>query len=709
MLRAIEHTFTGNTSLYNSESYDSANTMLGDLIVQSSGESLSSKWAGPLPIGIGRPMEASTAIPGIYPFAYQWTSTIDHVYLADGATAAATRRIVMYIYNRANQTFTWNGFITLTFPTATTHTIRGFRVVREPYSTGTVAVSTTSVTGSGSSWSASRLCAGSRIGFGSTDPKQISTWYEIESIASDTSITLTTSAGTISSGTSYVIEDLRIVVATTNATTTNGGLFLAKGLRTELFTPSGTTISAASTADHARAVYWLADANTVANTVACGCAIEDKADWQTHYVYVVNATSNPRVYKYNIRASLTSLSSGKTTSAFTLATQTQAVTGTVSQANNGRIANLSHGPGMSVNSLYYATTTRVYRAALNNITQDNASWNSDSMVEVPPGGTSTYSITNALNSVEASSQMDRLFVFTSGAAGIRSYVTQYNTNSTPFDHIFLVDTKQLDQSSADTGGVVHPSVQASAMSCWVEGGLAYLARIGTTALINILYAVPVGAHWTYAGGSVNQRLITPALSTANASRLLRIYVTSAEHLGTGTMGLSPEAHRMYYRTAGISDNSGEWTAIDPPYDLSGASPGNSIQIMIEFKILGLTCVPGRIFSVAVTYEDDSTDSHYEPSLTKSNLTNRIFAWRQRTAWSSDIPDMQIRLYNASTGVLVLSDTTDDEASGTWEYSTDGSSWSAWSAAADSIGNYIRYTADSLPSSVTLRALLTRSS
>lgn len=46
--------------------------------------------------------------------------------------------------------------------------------------------------------------------------------------------------------------------------------------------------------------------------------------------------------------------------------------------------------------------------------------------------------------------------------------------------------------------------------------------------------------------------------------------------------------------------------------------------------------------------------------------------------------------------------------GTWQYSSDGgSNWNAWDDTQDQVGNYIRYTATSLPSGVRVRALLTQ--
>jgi len=97
-----------------------------------------------------------------------FSSDVDLVFLADGAATAPTRRNVLYEYTKSTSIFNWKGFATLTFPSATNHTIRGFRVSRNLYTTGTVGVVGTAVTGSGSVWTTDRMSVGSRIGFGSS-------------------------------------------------------------------------------------------------------------------------------------------------------------------------------------------------------------------------------------------------------------------------------------------------------------------------------------------------------------------------------------------------------------------------------------------------------------------------------------------------------------------------------------------------------------
>ncbi len=705
-LRAVEHKFTGETVAYTS--YDATKTNLGALIQQKTGVAEVEKFAGPMPIALARPMEASTSIPGVFPHVVVVDSNTHWVFLADNATAANTRRIVKYTYSISTGVFTWDGFITLTFPTATAHTIRGFRMTRDFYTTGTAAVSGTTVTGTGSEWTDSRLAVGSRIGFGSTDSTQITTWYEISAIGSNTSITLTASAGTIVDG-PYVIEELRAIVSTTNATVTNGGLYVVKGLRESSFSVAGTTIPAATTTDSIRAVYWLADAATVTNTIACGAAIEDIHSLSEHHVYVIDGTTTTnRVYKYNIRAALSGLASGKSTSAFVLVTGAQTPTGTCSQVNNGRIGVLNHGPGSGVECLYFATTTRVYRAALTGITSGNTSWQSDAMVEVPPGGSVTYPLTSALASVELAGTIDRIFVMSTGTAGARSYVTKYNTNSDPFDHIFLTDDKQYDQSTTDSDATAHPAISALPFSVWSEAGVAYLARVSTVATTNQLYAIPISAHWTYAGGTPQQRLITPSLATVNASVFSKVYVNEASMTGSGTLGLGTEPYRLYYRTSGISDDSGSWNLLSDTHDLTGVAPTSSIQFMFEFRVLGTSCIPARIHSIAVLYEDNTTDSHYQPSIAQSSIATKTFAWRFSTAFGGTVPTLNIKLYHAVTGALLDEDDSVTQA-GTWEKSTnDGVGWSSYDATdKTNETTYIRFTPASLGDDIKVRALLTQ--
>ena len=144
MKAAVEHTFTGLTTPI--ASYDSTKTNLGTLMTQRTGLTATDKFAGPMPVGMTRPMEASSATTAGLIHAIPWSSDVDWVFVADNSTAAITRRIAFYEYTKSTSTFNWKGAIVLNFVTNTgVKTIRGIRAIRTLHTAGTAGASGTAV------------------------------------------------------------------------------------------------------------------------------------------------------------------------------------------------------------------------------------------------------------------------------------------------------------------------------------------------------------------------------------------------------------------------------------------------------------------------------------------------------------------------------------------------------------------------------------
>lgn len=708
-----------NSYRYSVDSYDSTKLGLGPLIYQYAG-SAESGYAGPAAVTVARPFEQSTAIASAFPWAMQWQNNaageIDWVFMIDNSAAGTSpRKLNMYLYNRRTSVWTWQGFITTAFPSATTnYTSRGLRMTYDLEITGTVAVSGTAVTGTSTLFQTNKVCAGNRIGFGSTDPTQITTWYEISSIGSNTSITLVATAGTVTAGTAYVIEDLRAVLLETNNTTTSGGLYVVKGLQIAAFTTGGTAIAAASATDSVRAVYWIADASTITNTVAFGMGIEPKTSVSSQMVYVLDTTTTPTVFKYNIKAALT-LTTGKDTTAFQFKTAAAAaLSGTPTQLNNGRVATLSHGPHSGVPCLYFTTSTRIYAAPTAGITSGSTTWlaNGSMATEQPPGSVNTFAASSLISSIEYASNIDKFVVpVNATTTPFRSYVTQYRTDGGPWDRVFGLDNRQIDQVAVDASTTPVPSMSGASYSAWAEAGLCYIATTGATAILNRVYALPFGADWEYTN-LTNSYLVLPAMSTPEASKYTNVFISEDQVLGTGNtgknLGLSTEPLRVSYRTSGITDDTGAWTLLDSTgvFSQDGAT---SIQLRVEFRTIGITCLPARVHGATVLYEDLGTDSHYQPSVANSDAAGKHFAWRFSTAFGSTVPALRVRLYDAVTGGLLLDDTTTASAYGLFEKSTnDGSSWGSYNTTDKaSETTYIRYTPTSLGSGIKVRALLTQ--
>ena len=784
MKTAVEHVFTGVTASL-SGSYDSTKTMLGTLLRQFSGSLSTEKYvsANP-PVLVNLPEQSGFSFYS--PHVYKWSNNIYWIFTPTNATAAVTRNIGLFEYNYSANTITWKGYITLSGTTiAGVKTIRSMRSHVTKHITGTVSTSglSTTVTGVGTDFQTAGIAVGARIGFGTTDPTAVTTWYEITAIASDTSLTLNTAAN-ISSG-AYVIEEIRISIACTNATLYNGGVHLIKGLNYGTFSSGGTTIVEATSTDNLRASYLLRDKANQTFTVAVatpatftavghgfvagdlvsfsttgtltgptinttfyviatgltadafqvsatlgGAAIACTVQSGTHTVYSGNLNigmgmgvdettisdtnvdiyflnsdnaTTVRITKFNIRAALT-VSGGISVSAFTLKTLGMTTVGTVQQVGNGRIFSVAHGAASGIKSLYFVTATRVYRSAVADITSNSSSWLSDFMLENPPGTITTNLATNAMVQVDYSSTLDRLLISTTLAGKHGTYVAKYDTASPQFEKLFgqiSNRTKLTTTSAGASDGLFSPA----ALTMWTEDGMLFTIPNITTSGLNWLTVIPIGVDAYYANNT-NQKIITPKLPTLNASQLYRVYIQTDQYTGDFNLGYTPEPIRLYYRTSGIDDNSGAWTEVISG-DLSGVTPGDYIQFMIYIDILGELCIPRKVFSICLIFEDSSQDSHYEPSLTLSSAQNRIFAWSQITSWGSNIPNLRLQLFNVANGYSVLDDNVTSSSDGVWQYSTDGTNWLTWDATQDTIGNYIKYTATTLPNNITVRALLTQ--
>ena len=787
MKTAVEHTFTGNTIL-TTDLYDSTKTVLGTQIKQYTGALSTDKYVSVPPPVLSNNLEA-TLQSFFMPHVYKWSDNIFWIFSASNATAAVTRTISLHEYNSTAHTITWKGFVTLSGTTiAGVKTIRGLRSFVTKHTTGTVSTSglSTTLTGVGTGFQSEGIAAGARIGFGTTDPTAVSTWYEISSIDSETSITLNTAAN-VAGGTSYVIEEVRIAVACTNATLYNGGVHLIKGLNYSTFTSGGTTISEATTVDNIRASYLLRDkanqtctisvatpgvvtaaghgfvagdlvsfsttgtiptgatVNTTfyvsatgltANTfqfsatlggasvnttgsssgvhtvysgnlnLGMGIPTDDFVSNSEHSIYFLNSdnATTVRLTKFNLRAALTVVG-GISVSAYTLKTLGMTTVGTVQQVNSGRVFTVGHGAASGVKSLYFVTSTRVYRSAVVDITNNSSTWLSDFMLENPPGTITTNLATAALLQVDYADSLDRLLISTTLAGRHGIYLTTYDTLSPQYEKIIGQINNRTKLTTSDANSV-DGMFLAAAMTMWTEGGILFgMPNVITTGL-NWLGVFNVGGDGFYAA-TTDQYVLTPKMATTNVSQFYRVYVQTNQYSGSINLGYTPEPIRVYYRTSGIDDDSGAWAEVISG-DLSGASPGTHIQFRITFEVLGEFCVPRKVYAVCCTYEDDATglqDTHYLASADLSNKTTKTFAWKHSVAFGGVVPTLRIRLYNAVTNFL-LDDDDSVTQSGTWEKSTDGIAWGVYDTADKANETtFVRFTPASIPDNLQVKAIL----
>jgi len=694
---------------------------LGVGMVQSNEPGNEGKWVGPYPIAVARPVETGLLVPNIQPDAISWSDQYDWVVFADNAAVSATRRFTMWRYDRTALTNQWalQGSIVCTIPsqgTQGTYTNRGHELIYEKYTTGTVSISNGSptLTGSSTAWSADRIFIGSRIGFPTVagDATTVPVWYEISSIGSDTSITLTQNfaEATLPGGSNYIIEDLRIIFCLSNGVTVaNGGMFMVAGLRYENFTTGGFSIPAATTVDKIRAVYWMHDGNATSNTTnqsPGGVAADARVSWTEQYVYMLDAAAGQsRFQKTNFRAAMT-LTAGRTTTTanFIYNTGQQAVTGTVSTMATLILCTpgAGGGPRSGVKTLFWVTTTRVYSAEVSGVTSASTTFHSGVMTENPPGSSTTFPLTSAFSSIAYNPRADRFLILTSGATAFQHYFTQYREDAGQMDRIILTNTRQTPQTTADSTLGIFPATLLTNMTATSKTGRTYLCTHGTTAATNFIYSLSLGTDWEYAADS-DSRVVFPVMSTVGWSQFVAAYVNDIHVVGgkTGTnLGIETGPHRLYYRTSGISDDSGSWTELDDSGDMSSVPAASSIQLMAEFKTLSITCVPGRITRVCVEGSGSAMDYHFQYSEKNTDRANKIFAFRISTAFGGTIPTLYLHITNAITGDSLVNDDSVTQ-SGTWEKSTDGgSNWVAYNSTdRANETTYIRITPASIADNV----------
>lgn len=698
-----------NLNYLSESAYNSSKWNLGGSIIANNGATEVDKYLAP-DFQVIRPLEESTPFAVTQIFTYNHSSSVAYIFGIENSTGAtATRRVSLHELNRKTWTRSWKWFITMTLATATAHTVRNFSMDVKNESVGTVAVSGTAVTGSGTFFNTNKVAIGARIGFWSTDPSQITTWYRISAKASDTWATLATSAWTIVAGTPYVIQEFRPIYTATNATTTNGGTHYGKGISIEDFTSWGTTIPLAVSTDDQKAMYWLKDAATQTNIVACWGARELDTATPTQLFYNVldlPVAGQYKIYRYNLRAPLT-VATGNSVSAFVLATWNQAVVGTWSQNANLCIANAGHGLGMGVLSLYFVTTTRVYRARVSDITSGNVAWIADNIAEIPPWGTQTFALTNALSTIEYMSSIDSFIVGTTHATSNFSYITKYVASGAQFEYMFGRDYKYLEQSAKDNG---HPSIfsNQSTLMAFSDAGANRLFAVkqGTTVSTNHIYVLPIGADWNFASSS-NGRLISPKITLSDATKFYEVFVNNVRYIGDTRLGKPTEPFRVYARTTNIdTDATTGWTLVDETNSIAGLG-GTEIQYAIEFRTIGETCLPSRVLAINTAYEDNTGLDNFIGSEAKSSSASKVFGFYFKTAFGSTVPPLRISLYDTDTGGLIVTDTTTASANGVWEKTTDGTTWTAYNSTdRANTSTYIRYTPTSIADNIKVTPIIT---
>jgi hypothetical protein len=711
----IEYNFSGEVNDYLT-SYDSSKLNMGHLMYRLTDET-GQTYVTPTETKFLRGFEIGGVSGGnnfrINNLGFiKYTDNISWVFYTNYDTlGTVVKRIFLATYDKSLNELKEIGSINVNYNPNATHFCNSLIPSLENHTGGTVTVVGNTVSGSGTTWSTDGVCSGNRIGFGSTNPEDITTWYTISSVVDNTNLIISREYPTdgiienlnISGGTPYVIEDLRLIYVNRagSAVATTRGIALVKGLRIENFTPLPLTIPAATTIDNLRACYRLLDsATTSATFIPTGIILEDKVSLTEQYLFVQSnpATTSINIQRFNVRAALT-LTAGRSDSAFNFTTGTVNHNGT----NNSIINPFIKGS----NGDYYVNLfTRVSRIIPANITNGSTTFIGDTMIENPPGTSTTFPLSSQLLGFSYLPNADRFYI-SHNQGTTKNYVTPYSTSG-EFERVVnlndVIESNTYVVSELDT---LTSNFISLPLRTFYHDGLSYVAR-DVANNRNVLYTLPIEADKEY-HTTTKACIITPEFTTPDVVNYDKVYLRTKSTYNKGRFISPSENVDIYFRTSGITDDSGSWTLVDKTGDISYTS-GSTIQFKIAFSTIGLTCIPDKVYGITMSYFSNGiplSTPFYEPSLKQSNISSQIFSWRQIYEFVGDIPKLNVDIYNVNGNILLLTDDTDNSLNGVWEYSSDdGVSWNGFTSSANTVGNYIRYIPNSsLGSGITVKPII----
>jgi hypothetical protein len=644
---------------YNSTGYDPSFVNLGYLMKRYIGTTKYENYVSPLRMDFI--FNGSNYYNNGFSYIFKvirYTKNLDYIFMTN---VSSTQNIQYMVYNRKENKFYQGGVVYIFFRGTTNMYISDADAILDTSTDGYVNVSGNTVTGFGTKFDTLRFSVGSRIGFGSTNPEAITEWYEVASIVSDTSLTITeTVTKTYPNNCPYIIEELSFITsAYWNTSPYNlGGIYLVKGVNFT-FMRHNNTIPFATTVDRVRANYRIINPGTNIIINGWSLAFLPKISNIEHTFYALIEQGNTmRIAAFNAEAPLT-LSAGESTSAFKYMTKSYDC---VNSADGIRMLCLPTGQGRNKFSIYFRSggASVLQRIDLEDIKQDGDLFGKDYLMVRPlANGYRAYAQTNPSN-VRYIPNLEQL-LFSATFSAVLPYDSNYPYYYTEFGESNL-ENSDYRMPSKEMVSHIRESPNFN-----ISDGLWYF--VNNTYKLAIL---PGEADWRFASRN-NARIITHSIDTSHITKFNKLLVSHPEILGTHDLGTTPEPFRVYYRTDGISDDSGSWGLLDDTFDMSFIIPKDNIQFMFEFRILGRACVPNRIYGLSISYfVDEDLPSGFEWNLYDSNNTNSIIGFEQSNVIPS-LNSFKITYYVSESDEEVFTAYSTENINGSFQY-WNGTTW-----------------------------------
>ncbi len=353
-----------------------------------------------------------------------------------------------------------------------------------------------------------------------------------------------------------------------------------------------------------------------------------------------------------------------------------ALTGTLLLVNSEYYRQPTSGPNAGFDCMVFATSSQIYSGRASELTSGATSWPSLQVVNIL-GSASEITAPTAANFC-FSALLDRYIYTTNGA----NFISKRFLNNS-IERVFG------GLGTAYREGMVEETVPFEMVT---------------------LNALDVQSGWLMASGStVGQRgvfvmdyrsdaefdysAIISKVFTIDNAKLREIATYEALFESTGTL-------QFFYRTSGFGSASGGWIQINQAEDLSAVASGTQIQLKVLFDVALLDAsTPAQVVELLLAADPVGVTSDkwiFSDDLTNTSSPARS-AFVQDKAYGTAVPKLTFRAYNRTTKTLVLEKNTTDHAA-EFEYSANnGTSWNALGTIPDGAGTTaVRYNWASPP-------------
>lgn len=594
-------------------------------------------------------------------------------------TGSQIRKYHLVIFDRFNWTFTHKGFVNITFArTGQSAYDWDLIALMDKTTDGVVNLSSSSieVVGVNTFFKDKKISIGSRIGFGSTDPEKITTWYYINAINNNNSLVIDRVTAFSGTNIPYIIEEIRLIIQPAPFY----GIYYVKGLNIDDFTINGTiTIPFAASSDRQKALYNIRDAFVpTATNSYYGWCITPKKDNDTQYLYVKqvetnNVNNRTRILRYNIRKDLV-LNEGIDLNCYDFTTGQLNMPAWGNAYGGLFYFEMKTGPYANKPSMFFRGVSFEIRIEESHITKNTLNIPGETYFTAAPNYGSRIADTRNAFKFVYDNYTDYFYNAYHGY-GFSAFKFQFGNEPEGF---LPIGTQYLypSVSKLNPRNIAISPTSASWKTYNAINGIIYTFNTNNVvqgAVDSHIFAMPVGGE-NDSMMEYENRVICPEIDTHSVSKFIKLLVNYAEEIGSEEFPVQPDPYRVFYRTNGIKDNSGTWIRLYFPYDLTNIRVQNSIQFMFNFKIFALSMHPARIHSyVLLAEKEELLPKYFKLNSNLTNLNQNIYGFEQTKTYPSSFV-LKISYIRKKDNKLIFTQTSLESIYGNFQYLAQGNIW-----------------------------------